>query len=275
MESAADRVHIAAMQHSTHQPERDAGAPFSAPSWALMGIEPARAAWEYAGMRLMDRSALPAGDGHAVVIFPGLASDRRAVAPLKSFCRKLGYTAFDWGRGFNTGPRGDPNAWLDELARDVAALTSAHDASISLVGWSLGGIYAREVAKRLRSRVRQVVTIGTPFAGSTAQTNAGLVYRLLNGSAPAIDEAMSQTLRTAPGVPTTSIYSRSDGVVAWQACLQQRGHRETENIEVAGSHCGLGWNAAVYGVLADRLSQPDGAWKRYRSSARSTQRSAP
>ena len=241
----------------------DSAQPFAAPSWALMGFEPVRAAWEYAGMRMMDKSRLPPGDGHPVVLFPGLASDKHAIGPLKPFCDNLGYAACDWGRGFNRGPEGDPEVWLDELAQDIQARVSMRAESISLVGWSLGGIYAREVAKRLPGRVRQVVTIGTPFAGSTRQTNAGLVYRLLNGSEPVIDLAMSESLRTAPNVPTTSIYSLSDGVVAWQACIQPGDRADTENIEVAGSHCGLGWNAEVFGVLADRLSQPQGAWQRY------------
>ena len=126
-------------------------------------------------------------------------------------------------RIFNTGPQGDPDRWLDELARHVATLTSASPESISLVDWSLGGIDVREVAKRLGTRVRHVVTVGTPFAGSADQTNAGLVYRVLN--------------------------------------------------EVNGSHCGLGWNAEVFGVLADRLSQPHDGWQRYAPRATESTRS--
>jgi pimeloyl-ACP methyl ester carboxylesterase len=234
-----------------------------APSWTLTSFEPARAALEYAAMRLMDKSRLPRGDGHPVVLFPGLASDQRAIGPLKDFCRQLGYDARDWGRGFNAGPKGDPDRWLDDLADDVLAHAPAEGDRISLVGWSLGGIYAREVAKRLGARARQVITIGTPFAGSTAQTRAGLVYRLLNGREATLDTTLQRRLRTAPPVPTTSIYSRSDGVVAWQACIQDGARGQFENIEVPGSHCGLGWNADVYRVLADRLQQAPGRWQPY------------
>lgn len=235
----------------------------SAPAWALLGVEPLRAALEYAGMRLMNRFELPAGDGHPVVIFPGLAADRHSTGPLKDFCEELGYAAYDWGRGFNTGPQGNVDAWLDELAQHVLELTGAHRQAASLIGWSLGGIYAREIAKKLRSQVRQVITIGTPFAGSAAQTNVSWIYRLINGEMPRLDEALMARLRTAPAVPTTSIFSRSDGVVAWQACIQGGNARHTENIEVDGSHCGLGWNSQVFSIVADRLQQPASAWRRH------------
>jgi hypothetical protein len=228
-----------------------------------MGLEPMRAVLEYAGMHCMDKSELPRGDGHSVVIFPGLASDRRATGPLNAFCTELGYAAYDWGRGFNTGPQGDPDVWFAELAEHISALPDATDSDVSLIGWSLGGIYAREVAKRLKRRVRQVITIGTPFAGSSEQTNASLVYRVLNGRPAEIDDEMRRQLLAAPDMPTTSIYSRSDGIVAWQACVQPGGGRQTENVEVDGSHCGLGWNPEVLAVIADRLSQPQGKWKPY------------
>ncbi len=229
--------------------------PPPAPSLALLGLEPLRAAFEYASMKLMDRAPLPKGDGHAVVIFPGLASDRHAVAPLRSFCEDLGYAAYDWGRGFNTGPEGNVDAWLDHLAADIHRITEQHAGNISLIGWSLGGIYAREVAKLLGARVRQVITIGSPFAGSAEQSNVGRVYRLLNGNKSLLDAAMLARLRTPPSAPTTSIYSRTDGIVAWQTCVQQGRYDHVDNVEVEGSHCGLGWNKAVFGVIAARLAR--------------------
>ena len=235
----------------------------AAPAWTLLGAEPMRAALEYASLFFLRTTDLPQGDGHPVIIFPGLASDRRAIRPLKSFCEKLGYCAYDWGRGFNAGPHGDLGEWFQALAREVDALAASHTQSISLVGWSLGGIYAREVAKLLEHPVRQVVSIGAPFAGSAAQTNASFVYRLVNGSEPDVDFAMAERLATPPEAPTTSIYSRSDGVVAWQACIQTGNAAQVENVEVSGSHCGLGWNPAVLTILADRLNQPEGAWQPY------------
>ena len=238
-------------------------APVAAPAWTLFGMEPIRAVLEYASMRMMDTTSLPPGDGHPVVVFPGLAADRHSIAPLVNFCERLGYTTYDWGRGLNAGPQGDLHAWIDDLARHVGQLVSAHRERLSLVGWSLGGIYAREVAKILGRRVRQVVTIGTPFTGTIEQNNASWLYRLVNGRAPLLDDELMTRLGTAPDVPTTSIYSRSDGVVAWQACIQHGTCEQIENIEVDGSHLGLGWNPQVLTVLADRLSQVPGRWRRH------------
>jgi len=240
---------------------------FSAPPLGLLSVEPLRAALEYASMRFMAKADHPPGDGHPVVIFPGLATDQRSTAPLHDFCERLGYRSRDWGRGLNTGPHGDIHAWLDQLANDVCELVAGYPQRVSLVGWSLGGIYAREVAKKLPDRVRHVITIGTPFAGSVEQTNVAWVYRLLNGQHPVLNEALRRQLHAPPDVPTTSIYSRTDGVVAWRACLNPIGRRLTENIEVTGSHCGLGWNPTVLSIVADRLGQPEGMWRPYGARA--------
>ena len=239
--------------------------PIRAPHWTLLGSEPIRAALEYLQMRSMDIASLPRGDGHPVVVFPGLAANEASTGPLVRLCRTLGYAARDWGRGFNTGPRGDVAAWLDDLARHVDGLTAEHPHTITLVGWSLGGFYAREVAKRLQRRVRQVITVGTPFAGQAEHTHAAWLYRMINGRPPAFDNALMARFRTPPDVPTTSVFSRDDGIVAWQACVQQGGPR-IENIEVDGSHCGLGWNAQVFAIVADRLGQPEHAWRPFSTS---------
>lgn len=237
------------------------------PSWALLGIEPLRAAMEYASCRMMDRSGHPPGDGHPVIVFPGLAADAQSIAPLVGFCHGLGYAARDWGRGINTGPTGDIDLWLDTLAADIELLVAGQSQPVSLVGWSLGGIYAREIAKRISLPVRQVITIGTPITGEATQTNVSLIYRWVNGALPVLDDDFKSRLIAAPQVPTTSIYSRSDGVVAWQACVQPEDHPMVENVEVDGSHCGLVWNPAVLKVVADRLSHAPGAWRRYGDSA--------
>lgn len=235
-------------------PTKDAAV--AAPHWRLLASEPWRAALEYAGMHFMNKRELPVGDGHPVVIFPGLATDSRAVAPLRELCAQLGYAAYDWGRGFNTGPDGDIDEWLDTLAQHTLALVQAHDEPVSLVGWSLGGIYARELAKRVPKRVRQVITIGSPFAGDPSHTNVGRLYRLVNGQDAPLDPHLRDRLRTPPPVPTTSIYSRNDGIVAWQACVDGSNVPHVENVEIEGSHCGMGWNPEVLAQVAARLARP-------------------
>jgi hypothetical protein len=237
--------------------------PIRAPHWMLLGTEPVRAAIEYLRMRSMDIASLPRGDGHPVVIFPGLAANESSTGPLVRLCTQLGYAACDWGRGFNTGPRGNVAAWLDDLACHVDALAAAHTRTMSLIGWSLGGFYAREVAKRLNGRVRQVITVGTPFAGRAEHTNVAWFYRMVNGGPPPFEDALLARFRTPPSVPTTSVFSRSDGVVAWQACVQKNAGARAENIEVDGSHCGIGWNPRVLAIIADRLAQPENAWCPY------------
>ncbi|WP_284617138.1 esterase/lipase family protein [Aquabacterium humicola] len=237
------------------------------PSIGLLGIEPLRALCEFVGSRFLNAQALPPGDGHPVVMFPGLASDRHALIPLRDCCESLGYVVYDWAQGFNTGPPPAYEPWLDGLAAHVGSIARRHGRRASVLGWSLGGIYAREVAKRVPQATRHVITLGSPFAGTGRENNVAWVYRLLAGEKPIVDEALAARLRSNPPVPTTSVYSRSDGVVAWQACLLDETEGEAENIEVDGSHIGLGWNAEVLRIVADRLSQPEGEWQRWGAEA--------
>ena len=136
----------------------------------------------------------------------------------------------------------------------VVALLSA-----LLIGWSLGGIYAREVAKALPHLVRGVITLGTPFTGHPRATTAWRLYELAAGHKIETHPRRGR-LHEAPPVPTTSVYSRSDGVVAWQCSVQDArcsAHGEVENIEVVASHFGLGMNPAALYAIADRLAGPD------------------
>ena len=242
--------------------------PIQRPSLALFGIEPLRAAFEFASHHVVPAEAQPAaGDGHPVIIFPGMGTDGTAVAPLRRYCKSLGYEALDWGRGFNRGPQGDIDAWLADLQEHTAELLSGFKKSATFIGWSLGGIYARELSKTMGRRVRQVITIGTPFNASADHTNVGWIFRLLSGSAPAFDATLSARLRAAPAVPTTSIYSRSDGVVAWQTCKHEAESKRVKDLEVPGSHVGLGWNRSVLRIVGDRLGQVPGRWQRYEPAA--------
>lgn len=233
------------------------------PSVSLLGAEPWRAAYEYISHKLTAVDPAARGDNHTVVIFPGMGTDGRSVAPLRQYCESLGYHAVDWGRGFNTGPQGNVDAWLEDLAQDVTTLLAGKKKQATLIGWSLGGLYAREVAKLIPAQMRQVITLGTPFNADSDHTNVGWLYKLLTHSSPTQSTSFAKRLRTAPPAPTTSIYSRTDGVVAWQSCLHEKASIRVEDIEVHGSHMGMAWNPAVLRILKDRLAQTPGQWRPY------------
>ena len=243
--------------------DSNAESPIKRPRLALLGSEPWRAAREYVAHKVAPERKYAPGDGHPVILFPGLGSSGRALAPLRRRCRALGYNAFDWGRGYNTGPQGDFDAWLELLAADIGMLLQAFAQSATFIGWSLGGLYARELAKLMPRRVRQVITFGTPFNALADHTNVGWVFRLLSGTQLQFNPALSARLRTPPPVPTTSIYSRTDGIVAWQTCLHDVAAAQVEDVEVEGSHTGMGWNRALLAVVADSLAQRPGAWRPY------------
>jgi pimeloyl-ACP methyl ester carboxylesterase len=235
-----------------------------APNALLMAME-FRAPWEFGALLpawpVLQRA--PAGDGHAVIVFPGLSASDTSTLPLRGYLQGLGYDVSGWNQNFNFGPRAGV---LEEARRQVEDTFEHSGRKVSLIGWSLGGVYARELAKLLPHCVRGVITLGTPFNGSPKSTNAWRIYELTSGRS-AEHETELFTLPEAPPVPTTSIYSRTDGVVAWQASLQdaeRASHVRTENIEVYASHIGLGLNPTAWWAVADRLAQQEGQWQPFK-----------
>lgn len=200
----------------------------------------------------------PKGDGHPVIVFPGLTTNDMSTHLLRKYLVSLGHSVAGWDQGFNLGPR--PGV-LDVAKLKIIETFERTGRKLSLVGWSLGGIYARELAKDLPHMVRCVITMGTPFSGAHTATNAWKLYELASGQRVR-DEMLKHDLPTPPMVPTTSIYSRTDGIVAWQGSVQAPSNNpNTENIEVIASHLGLGVNPSAWWAIADRLSQPEGQWQ--------------
>jgi pimeloyl-ACP methyl ester carboxylesterase len=228
-----------------------------APGFVRLALE-WRAPWEY-GLTLLAQpwlNQLPDGDGHPVLVFPGLMASDASTKPLRRFLEGKRYTTYGWDHGSNLGPK---EGVLEHCLARVRQLRRKHGRKLSLIGWSLGGIYARELAKDSPRDVRQVITLGTPFTGHPKATNAWRLYEIVTGhriGAPEIHEP----LRVAPPVPTTSIYSRTDGVVAWQCSVQGPSER-AENIEVEASHFGIGLNPLAWYAIGDRLGQPEGEWQ--------------
>jgi pimeloyl-ACP methyl ester carboxylesterase len=231
------------------------------PSRTLLFLE-GRALWElgaFVGSLPLLNSA-PRGDGHPVLVLPGLIASDVSTRPLRAFLRGRGYAAHGWGLGRNLGPReGVEEGMLQRLLE----LHQRYERKVSLIGWSLGGVFARELAKQAPHTVRQVITLGSPFAGDPRATNAWRVFEWASGQkVPERGSRRIDRLREAPPVPSTAIYSRSDGICAWQACREISGP-QADNIEIVGSHCGLGHNPAAVYAIADRLAQPEDGWTKF------------
>jgi Palmitoyl protein thioesterase len=203
-------------------------------------------------------SLAPRGDGHPVLVLPGLVASDVSTRPLRSFLENRGYAASGWRQGRNLGLRPGVQHAMTDLVRE---LNDTSGRKVSLIGWSLGGLYARQLAKMMPERVRSVITLGSPFAGNPKSTNAWRIYEMASGRrADEEDARFGGSLAGTPPVPTTAIFSRTDGICAWQGCMEQTSTK-SESIEVESSHCGMGHHPAVVYAVADRLAQPEGKWQ--------------
>lgn len=198
----------------------------------------------------------PRGERHPVLVLPGLGANDRSTFVLRGFLSGLGYDVRGWARDRNVRI---PQMEIPAVVRTVSELFETFDSRVSVIGWSLGGILAREVARETPSHVRMVITLGSPFAAPNAN-NVRTIWQLLMGqSAVTANSARVAEMARPLPVPATAIYTRSDGIVAWQACLEEEGPQR-ENIEVRTTHIGLGIHAPALWVIADRLAQPEGIW---------------
>lgn len=240
--------------------------PLRAPSLALLFAEPMRAMLDSFAAHV---SAHPAhiGDGHPVIVYPGLGAGSMTTSQLRIFLTRAGFEVSDWGGGVNIGHEGEFDQWLDGLVRNVRAQHASHGRKVSLVGWSLGGIFAREIAKRAPDAVRSVITLGTPFSALGTANHAGTLYKMLNGDAGKLPAAIEARLPQSPPVPTTSVYSKSDGIVCWEGCIERESAR-SESVEVDASHLGMATHPDVLRIVAGRLAQPEGRWKPLRHAGR-------
>ena len=207
--------------------------------------------------RFLNRA--PRGDGHPVMVLPGFLGSDGYTASLRRYLTRQGYAVHGWGLGRNLGPR---ERVLEELLERIGFLVKRYDSPVSLIGHSLGGIFARELAREAPARVRQVISLGSPFGeGRWTGSYPSRLFSRLNP--PEEIPVAEDILPNAPPVPTTAIYSRGDGIVNWRTARQhpQSGHAHTQSIEVRGSHCGMTLNPSVWFLLAERLSQPADGWQ--------------
>jgi pimeloyl-ACP methyl ester carboxylesterase len=231
----------------------------SPPHPLLLALE-ARAPWELAALFATSPwlKRLARGDGHPVLVLPGLGANDWSTAPIRAFLKELGYKPYPWEQGLNLGPRAGV---IDACEHRLECIFEHHQRPVSLLGWSLGGVYAREIAKANPQWVRSVITLGSPFSGNPKATKLWRVYEWLSGHKTDTTPDLLRQLRQPPaGVPTTSIFSRSDGVVSWKASVNPRSPL-AENIVIPSSHIGLGFNPLALMAVADRLAQSPGQWQ--------------
>jgi pimeloyl-ACP methyl ester carboxylesterase len=231
------------------------------PGLALLLAE-ARGILEFNASLLLSPLLLraPRGDGHPVLTLPGFLATDLSMAPMRRYLKEIGYDCYAWNMGRNTGGISRMRAALRDRLAEIHTATGR---KVSIVGWSLGGVYARDLALQAPDMVRYVVTLGSPFANDVRATNATRLYEALSGEAVEDNSELRKLIAGDLPVPATSIYSRSDGIVNWRTCLL--GPSDTaENIEVhLASHIGLGVNAAALWAIADRLAQPEGEFRRF------------
>jgi alpha/beta superfamily hydrolase len=216
---------------------------------ALTVFEPARLAWN--GWRLIARRP-PVS--RTVVLLPGSGGADGSTAPLRAYLRSLGHDAHGWGLGRN---RGDVDGSVELLRERLEEWRDAGSLPVVVIGWSHGGVIARELARNFPELVGRVITFGTPVVGGAKYTALAHRYRRQGVD---LDEQELEVARRAElpaHIPITAIYSRRDGVVAWQACVD-RINPHAEHIEVNATHLGLGLHHEVWRIVADRLALPDG-----------------
>jgi pimeloyl-ACP methyl ester carboxylesterase len=207
-------------------------------------------------------SRLPRGDGHSVLVLPGLLADDMSTRALRAVLRRLGYDVHGWGLGRNVGPTA---RCVDGIRDLVGRLTDTSGKPVTVIGWSLGGIYARDIARQSPESVRQVVTLGSPFRlARHSQSRATKVFDRFSHLHVEHRTLPLESENTPLTVPASSIYSHFDGIVHWQTCLDTPGEH-CENIAVMASHLGLGHHPASIWAVADRLAQPEGEWKPFKA----------
>ena len=197
----------------------------------------------------------PKSEPRPVLVLPGFFGSDQSTVPLRSFLWALGHRPYGWGIGRNVGPADHVAAGLDRLLVD---LHDQHRRPIDVVGWSLGGVFGRMLALNRPEMIRQVISLGAPIKLDREQSTVNGLFELMGSIWNFASASRRLDVDKIP-VPSTTVWTRSDGIVPGLACRQTPGP-QAEVVEVRGSHCGLGHNGAVLRLVADRLALPEGEW---------------
>lgn len=204
--------------------------------------------------------SLPKGKGHPVMVLPGMAATDKSTFLLRRLLKRLGFVAYGWELGVNLGG----GEVLNGLEQRLNQIHDQHDEKVSLIGQSLGGVLARELARKLPSKVKQVISLGSPINGNPTASTVSRLYSKRTGWR--WNEAEKQAFcarMEPPEVPCTAIYSKSDGIVAWQTAME-RNNGMTQNIEVVCSHIGMAVHPPSIKVIVDRLAQSELSWQPFK-----------
>lgn len=232
---------------------QDYVADFEPPSRLATLLE-LRAPLDWASLlyRAPQLAAAPRGDGRPVMLIPGYGTDETSMRPLGRYLEFLGYDVYDWAQGRN---RGDVENDIRRVGLRAQEIHIARDGEpVTLIGWSLGGVAAREAARLFEDAVREVITLGTPIIGGPKYTSVG--RRFAEKANLDLDEfELEVHQRNSIGIkqPVTSIYSKADGIVSWRASIDSY-NPQARNIEVSSSHFGLGANGKVWHLIAKLLA---------------------
>jgi pimeloyl-ACP methyl ester carboxylesterase len=198
--------------------------------------------------------AAPSGNGRPILVIPGFAMSDKSTAVLRAYLTWLGYNVSGWGLGRNLGAK-TIGIYNEKLVARLKEVYNQVGQPVTLIGWSMGGIMARMIARSEPANVRQIISLGAPFAGDPFANTAWRTYERMSGHSLAHPVARAQIAESKlpPPVPSLSLFSKSDGIVAWQSCLEPK-RPHTNNIEVRSAHCAFGFCPVVLRTLADQLA---------------------
>ena len=212
--------------------------------------------FECLGLKLELRrliAAAPRGSGEPVVVVPGFATDDSWTARLRRFLAAIGYDAVGWGLGRN---RGNVHKLIPAVIAETQQRATERGAKVRLIGWSLGGYLAREAARERPDLVDRVITLGAPVIGGPSFTASAPMYLRKGYDLGEIETSVLERERSPVTVPVFALYSRTDGVVAWRACIDRFANPRVEHHEVRASHLGMVNSPRVFELVAELLFKP-------------------